>query len=46
MKKRFEEEQILGVLKEADTGMKPAELCREHGISAATYDNWKAKTAE
>jgi putative transposase len=43
MKKRFTEEQIIGVLKEAETGMKPAELCRKHGISEATYYNWKAK---
>ncbi|MPW24053.1 transposase [Paraburkholderia sp. CNPSo 3157] len=43
MKKRFSEEQIIGILKEAEAGLKPAELCRKHGISEATYDNWKAK---
>jgi putative transposase len=43
MKKRFTEEQIIGVLKEAEVGLKPAELCRRHGISEATYYNWKAK---
>ncbi len=44
MKKRFTEEQIVGILKEADTGLKPpAELCRKYGISEATYYNWKAK---
>lgn len=43
MTKRFTEEQIIGVLNEADTGVKPAELCRKHGISEATYYNWKAK---
>ncbi|MFP3801312.1 IS3 family transposase [Paraburkholderia sp. SIMBA_027] len=43
MKKRFTEEQIIGVLKEGETGLKPAELCRKHGISEATYYNWKAK---
>jgi putative transposase len=43
MKKRFTEEQIIGVLKEADAGAKPAELCRKHGISEATYYNWKVK---
>jgi len=43
MKKRFTEEQIIGVLKEAEAGAKPAELCRKHGISDATYYNWKAK---
>ncbi|SDC45150.1 transposase, partial [Paraburkholderia lycopersici] len=37
MKKRFTEEQIIGVLKEGEAGLKPAELCRKHGISEATY---------
>ena len=40
---RFTEEQIIGVLKEAEAGMKTAELCRKHGISDATYYKWKAK---
>jgi putative transposase len=31
------------VLKEAEAGAKPADLCRRHGISEATYYNWKAK---
>ena len=43
MKKRFTEQQIIGVLKEADAGTKVAELCRKHGISDATFYNWKAK---
>lgn len=43
MKKRFTEEQIIGILKEAESGAKVAELCRKHGISDATYYNWKAK---
>jgi Transposase. len=43
MKKRFTEEQIIGVLKEAEAGMKVAEVCRKYGISDATYYNWKAK---
>ncbi|MDN7992217.1 IS3 family transposase [Burkholderia orbicola] len=43
MKKRFTEEQIIGILKEAEAGLKPAELCRKYGISEATYYNWKAK---
>lgn len=40
---RFTESQIIGVLKEAEAGKKVAELCRKHGISDATYYNWKAK---
>jgi len=43
MKKRFTEEQIIRILQEAETGMKVMELCRKHGISDATYYNWKAK---
>jgi putative transposase len=43
MKNRFTEEQIISVLKEAETGVKVAEICRKHGISDATYYNWKAK---
>ena len=43
MKKRFTEEQIIGVLKEAEAGAKVAELCRKHEISEATSYNWKAK---
>ncbi len=43
MKKRFTEEQIIGILKEAEAGLKPAELCRKYGISEATYYNWKAR---
>ena len=40
---RFTEEQIIGVLKEAESGAKTAELARKHGISEATLYNWKAK---
>ena len=43
MKKRFSEEQIIGILKEAEAGTKIADLCRKHGISDATYYNWKSK---
>ena len=43
MKKRFTEEQIIGVLKAVETGRKVAEVCREKGISEGTYFRWKAK---
>jgi putative transposase len=42
-KTRFTESQIVSILKEADAGMKVKELCRKHGISDATYYNWKSK---
>jgi len=40
---RFTETQILAILKEADAGMKVKDVCRRHGISDATYYNWKSK---
>jgi putative transposase len=40
---RYSEEQIVGILKEAEAGMSVAELCRKYGMSDATYYNWKAK---
>src|SRR5271155_2511460 len=40
---RYTEEQIIGILKQHEAGMKTAELCREHGISAATFYGWKAE---
>jgi len=42
-KTRFTETQIVSILKEADAGMKVADICRKHGISDATYYNWKSK---
>jgi len=42
-RKRFTEEQIIGVLKEHELGAKTADLCRKHGVSEATFYNWKSK---
>jgi putative transposase len=42
-KSRYTESQIIGVLKEVDAGRKVEEVCRQHGISSATYYNWKSK---
>lgn len=41
--KRFSEEQIIGVIKEADAGVMTKELCRRHGVSEQTIYRWKAK---
>ena len=40
---RFTENQIVSILKEADAGAKVKEICRRHGISDATFYNWKSK---
>ena len=40
---RFKEDQIVGILKEAEAGISVAELCRKYGMSDATFYNWKAK---
>jgi putative transposase len=40
---RFREEQIIAVLKEHELGAKTADLCRKHGISEASFYNWKSK---
>lgn len=40
---RFTEEQIIGILKENEAGATAIDLCRKHGMSAATLYNWKAK---
>ena len=42
-KARYSEEQIIGILKEAEAGIPITELCRKYGISDATYYNWKAR---
>jgi putative transposase len=40
---RFSDEQIIGVLKEQESGAVTADVCRRHGISEATFYKWKAK---
>jgi putative transposase len=42
-KARFTETQIVSILKEADAGVLVKDICRKHGISDATYYNWKSK---
>ena len=44
-RKRYTEEQIIGVLKEAEVGAKTSELCRKHGMSEATFYKWRAEYA-
>jgi putative transposase len=44
MKKRFSEEQIVGILREAQVGNKTVDqLCRDHSVSSNTYYIWKRK---
>jgi putative transposase len=43
MKKRFTEEQIVGILSEANAGATAIEVCCRHGISEGTFYHWKAK---
>ena len=40
---RFNEEQIIGILREQESGAKTADVCRRHGISGATFYKWKSK---
>lgn len=42
-KSRFTETQIVAIIKEVDTGIQVKEICRKHGISDATFYNWKSK---
>ena len=40
---RFNEEQIIAILREQEAGTKTADICRKHGVSDATFYKWKAK---
>jgi putative transposase len=40
---RFNEQQIIAILKEQEAGLSTVEVCRKHGISGATFYKWKAK---
>ena len=42
-KSRFTEAQILSILKQGESGVAVADLCREHAISAATFYSWRSK---
>jgi putative transposase len=39
---RFNEEQIIAILREQEAGARTADVCRKHGISGATFYNWKS----
>ncbi len=43
MKHRFSEEQIIGILKEHESGVPTAQVCRDNNVSSATFYKWKAK---
>lgn len=42
-KSRFTDSQILTILKQAENGVPVPELCREHGMSSASFYKWRAK---
>ena len=42
-KSKFSESQIIGILKEAEAGVPVPQLCRDHGISSATFYKWRSK---
>jgi len=41
--KRYSDAQIMGILKQAESGVPVSELCREHGMSSASFYKWRAK---
>ena len=41
--RRFNDEQILGIQRAQEAGVKTAEVCRRHGIADASFDKWKAQ---
>ena len=43
IRSRFTEEKIIGILKQAEAGMTVASLCRQHGMSDATFYKWRSK---
>jgi putative transposase len=43
MKRRFSEEQIIGILKQQEGGLTVAEVCRQHNVSEASFYAWKSK---
>ncbi len=43
MKRRFTEEQIIGILHQAEAGVKVKDLCRQHNVTEQTYYRWKSK---
>lgn len=42
-KSRYTDAQIMGILRQADSGVPVASLCREHGMSAASFYKWRSK---
>lgn len=43
MKKRFNEEQIIGMIREQEAGLSVSEICRKYGIGQSTFFKWKSK---
>lgn len=43
MSKKYSDSQIMGILKQAESGVPVSELCREHGMSNASFYKWRSK---